>query len=113
MIRQQLAVALRTWASKLTVCNTRLGGAYGGKGGINYFSMVPALPYGSASAPTDPGSGSGGASGGFAGGGAIRIDASGAVTDVGMTEAELIRLIRDAGRTLVLRDAVYNELQVY
>ena len=39
--------------------------------------------------------------------------ASGAVTDVGMTEAELIRLIRDAGRTPVLRDAVYNELQVY
>lgn len=39
--------------------------------------------------------------------------ASGAVTDLGMTEGELIRLIRDAGRTPVLRDALYNELRVH
>ena len=39
--------------------------------------------------------------------------ASGASTEKGMTEGELVRLIRDAGRTPVLRDALYNELRVY
>ena len=39
--------------------------------------------------------------------------ASGAVTDAGMTEEELVRLIRDAGRIPVLRDALYNELLVH
>ena len=39
--------------------------------------------------------------------------ASGAVTEEGMTEAELLQLIRDAGRVPVRRDALYNELQVY
>ena len=38
--------------------------------------------------------------------------ASGAVTETGMTEAELVRLIQDAGRVPVRRDALYNELQV-
>lgn len=39
--------------------------------------------------------------------------ASGAVTESGMTEEELIRLIRDAGRIAVRRDALYNELAVH
>jgi len=39
--------------------------------------------------------------------------ASGASTETGMTEAELLRLIRDAGRTPVKRDALYNELEVH
>jgi aminodeoxyfutalosine synthase len=39
--------------------------------------------------------------------------ASGAVTEAGMTESELIRLIKDAGRVPVKRDALYNELKVY
>ncbi len=39
--------------------------------------------------------------------------ASGAVTEAGMTEAELVRLIQDAGRVPVRRDALYNELQVF
>ncbi len=39
--------------------------------------------------------------------------ASGASTSLGMSEDELIRLIKDAGRTPVLRDALYNELEVY
>lgn len=39
--------------------------------------------------------------------------ASGASTSLGMTQDELIRLIKDAGRTPVRRDALYNELQVY
>ena len=39
--------------------------------------------------------------------------ASGAVTDQGMTEDALIRLIKDAKRTPVKRDALYNELQVH
>jgi len=30
-----------------------------------------------------------------------------------MTEAELLRLIRDAGRVPVKRDALYNELEVH
>ena len=38
--------------------------------------------------------------------------ASGASTDKGMTEAQLVRLLHDAGRTAVRRDALYNELQV-
>ncbi|MCA9839314.1 MAG: aminofutalosine synthase MqnE [Trueperaceae bacterium] len=39
--------------------------------------------------------------------------ASGANTEKGMTEGELLRLIKDAGRTPVLRDALYKELKVY
>ena len=39
--------------------------------------------------------------------------ASGAVTEQGMTESELIRLIKDVGRTPVKRDALYHELKVY
>ncbi len=39
--------------------------------------------------------------------------ASGATTETGMTEAELIRLIHDAGRTAVKRDALYAELAVH
>ena len=39
--------------------------------------------------------------------------ASGASTDKGMTEEELIRLIKDAGRVPVKRDALYNELEVH
>ena len=39
--------------------------------------------------------------------------ASGAVTEAGMTESELVRLLQDAGRVPVRRDALYNELQVY
>ncbi len=39
--------------------------------------------------------------------------ASGAVTDTGMSEAELIRLIKEAGRVPVRRDALYRELKVY
>ncbi len=39
--------------------------------------------------------------------------ASGASTETGMTEAELIRLIKDAGRVPVKRDALYNELEVH
>jgi aminodeoxyfutalosine synthase len=39
--------------------------------------------------------------------------ASGAVTEEGMTEAELLQLIRDVGRVPVRRDALYNELHVY
>jgi aminodeoxyfutalosine synthase len=39
--------------------------------------------------------------------------ASGAVTEQGMTETELVQLIKDAGRTPVRRDALYNELHVY
>lgn len=39
--------------------------------------------------------------------------ASGAVTNQGMSEAELIALIKAAGRRPVLRDALYNELHVH
>jgi aminodeoxyfutalosine synthase len=39
--------------------------------------------------------------------------ASGAVTEAGISEEELVRLIRDAGRLPVLRDALYNELKVH
>ena len=39
--------------------------------------------------------------------------ASGAVTESGMTEEELVRLIKDAGRIPVRRDALYNELLVH
>lgn len=39
--------------------------------------------------------------------------ASGAVTAKGMTEAELVRLIRDAGRVPVRRDALYAERHVF
>jgi aminodeoxyfutalosine synthase len=39
--------------------------------------------------------------------------ASGAVTDAGMTEEALVRLIRDAGRVPVRRDALYRELHVF
>lgn len=39
--------------------------------------------------------------------------ASGAVTEKGMTEDELVSLVRTAGRVPVRRDALYNELKVY
>jgi aminodeoxyfutalosine synthase len=39
--------------------------------------------------------------------------ASGATTELGLSEEELVRLIRDAGRVPVKRDALYNELKVY
>ena len=39
--------------------------------------------------------------------------ASGAVTEAGMTEEELVRLVKDAGRVPVRRDALYNELKVF
>jgi len=39
--------------------------------------------------------------------------ASGAITELGMTEAALIKLIKNVGRVPVKRDALYNELQVY
>ncbi len=39
--------------------------------------------------------------------------ASGAVTEEGISEEELLKLIRDAGRVPVLRDALYNELRVH
>jgi aminodeoxyfutalosine synthase len=39
--------------------------------------------------------------------------ASGAATETGITEDELIRLIQDAGRVAVKRDAVYHELAVH
>jgi aminodeoxyfutalosine synthase len=39
--------------------------------------------------------------------------ASGAVTEAGMTEEELVRLIQDAGRVAVRRDALYNEVRVF
>ncbi len=39
--------------------------------------------------------------------------ASGAVTERGMTEDELVRLVRTAGRVPVRRDALYNELHVF
>ncbi len=39
--------------------------------------------------------------------------ASGAVTEQGMTEEELVKLVKDAGRIPVRRDALYNELKVF
>jgi aminodeoxyfutalosine synthase len=39
--------------------------------------------------------------------------ASGAVTEQGMTEEELVKLIKDVKRIPVRRDALYNELKVY
>jgi aminodeoxyfutalosine synthase len=39
--------------------------------------------------------------------------ASGAVTDSGLTEDQLVRLIREAGRIPVRRDALYNELEIF
>ncbi|MBA2667169.1 MAG: aminofutalosine synthase MqnE [Trueperaceae bacterium] len=39
--------------------------------------------------------------------------ASGAVTEAGMTEEELVRLIQDTGRIAVRRDALYNEVRVF
>ena len=39
--------------------------------------------------------------------------ASGAVTEQGMTEEELVRLIKDVKRVPVRRDALYNELKIY
>ncbi|MBX3143275.1 MAG: aminofutalosine synthase MqnE [Trueperaceae bacterium] len=39
--------------------------------------------------------------------------ASGAVTEEGLSEDELIKLIKDVGRVPVLRDALYNELKVH
>ncbi len=39
--------------------------------------------------------------------------ASGAVTEQGMTEEELVKLVKDVGRIPVRRDALYNELKVF
>ncbi len=39
--------------------------------------------------------------------------ASGASTDKGMTEAQLVQLVQDVGRIPVRRDALYNELKVF
>ncbi len=39
--------------------------------------------------------------------------ASGAVTEAGMTEEELVHLVQDAGRVPVRRDALYRELKVF
>jgi aminodeoxyfutalosine synthase len=39
--------------------------------------------------------------------------ASGAETEMGMSEDQLVRLIRDAGRVAVRRDALYRELEVF
>ncbi len=39
--------------------------------------------------------------------------ASGATTQAGMTEEELVRLIRDTGRVPVRRDALYNDVRVF
>jgi aminodeoxyfutalosine synthase len=39
--------------------------------------------------------------------------ASGAETEVGMSQDQLVRLIRDAGRVPVRRDALYRELEVF
>ncbi len=39
--------------------------------------------------------------------------ASGAVTEAGMTQSALVRLVQDAGRLPVRRDALYNELEVF
>ena len=46
---------------------------------------------------------------------ALRADAvdSGAVTEAGMTEEQLVALIKGAGRVPVRRDALYRELQVF
>ncbi len=39
--------------------------------------------------------------------------ASGAITEQGMTEEELVKLIKDVGRVPVRRDALYNELKIF
>lgn len=39
--------------------------------------------------------------------------ASGAVTELGMSEQDLVQLVRTAGRVPVRRDALYNELKVF
>ena len=39
--------------------------------------------------------------------------ASGAVTDYGLSEEQLVSLIREAGRMPVRRDALYNELKLF
>ena len=39
--------------------------------------------------------------------------ASGAVTDYGLSEDQLVSLIREAGRMPVRRDALYNELKLF
>ena len=39
--------------------------------------------------------------------------ASGAVTELSMTEQDLVQLVRTAGRVPVRRDALYNELKVF
>ncbi len=66
------------------------GGGYGGVGGKSE-DGTPGLPYGSANAPTAPGSGGGSAPGypawGKPGGGAVRIEAGGSVTNNGLITA--------------------------
>ncbi len=68
--------------------NTHSSGAgYGGRGGRGNYNYAPGLPYGSVEAPTDPGSGGGHRGGNPSGGGAIRIQADGAVTVHGIITA--------------------------
>lgn len=60
------------------------GGSYGGKGGINGYTLtaIPTAPYGSSSVPVNPGSGGGCTHNGqlgSSGGGAVWIEASGQV----------------------------------
>jgi hypothetical protein len=64
------------------------GGGYGGYGGKYYLSPASQMgqPYGTASAPLDPGSGGGNS--GYAGGGAVRIQASGHVLVNGVVNAD-------------------------
>ncbi len=64
------------------------GGGYGGKGGLNDDGDGDGAVYGSTNVPFDPGSGGGnGYNNGGAGGGAVRIEAGGAVTINGTVSA--------------------------
>ena len=67
------------------------GGGYGGQGGQAWVEAAGGQPYGSTNAPLDPGSGGGYDTGysdnGGAGGGAVRIEAAGAVTLDGTVSA--------------------------
>ena len=70
--------------------DTYRGGSYGGFGGWNNATYAPTvygtLPYGSITAPEDPGSGTGNQPY-YAGGGAIRLDVAGTLTFNGKIEA--------------------------
>lgn len=73
--------------------DTYRGGTYGGFGGWNNATYAPTvygtLPYGSITAPEEPGSGTGNQSY-YAGGGAIRLDVAGALTFNGKIEANAV-----------------------